>query len=98
MERWEHRTVLIQRVEGEWLVDYGGGDTLTGIDRILDEYGGKGWELVSFVPHAWKTSAGQFGPFEASAYRAVFKRPVAAPPAGDAATAAALAGSPDPAA
>ena len=55
-------------------MDYGGGDVLVGLDRILDEYGSKGWELVSLLPQSWRTEAGQFGPYEVSAYRAVFKR------------------------
>jgi hypothetical protein len=63
-------------VEGEWQVDYGSGDILKGLDRILDEYGSKGWELVSLLPQGWRTEAGQFGPFDINAYRAVFKRRV----------------------
>jgi hypothetical protein len=74
MDRWEHRTVYISRVGGEWQVDYGSGDVTKGLDHVLDEYGSKGWELVSLFPQAWRTESGQFGPFEATAYRAVFKR------------------------
>jgi hypothetical protein len=74
MDTWEHRTVLIPRREGVWAVEFADGQTLEGIDRILDEYGGRGWELVSLVAQTWTTGAGQFGPFDVSAYRAVFKR------------------------
>ena len=74
MDAWEHRTVYISRAGGEWQVDYGGGDVVKGLDAILDEYGSKGWELVAFFPQAWRTEAGQFGPYEVNAYRAVFKR------------------------
>lgn len=74
MDNWQHRTVYISQVGGEWQVDYGGGDVLVGLDRILDEYGSKGWELVALFPQSWRTEAGHFGPYEVSAYRAVFKR------------------------
>ncbi len=80
VDRWEHRTVYISRAADDWEVVYGDGTRLTGLDRILDEYGARSWELVSFVPHAWKTQAGQFGPFEVTAYRAVFKRRVRSRP------------------
>ncbi len=79
MERWEHRSVYISRTQDNWIVDFGNGEVLAGMDRILDEYGAKGWELVSFVPHAWRATAGQAGPFEVIAYRAIFKRRVQAP-------------------
>ena len=78
MDRWEHRTVLIQRDESGWAIQYADGTRLEGLDQILDEYGSKGWELVTLLPQAYLTAAGQFGPFETSAYRAVFKRRVAA--------------------
>jgi hypothetical protein len=83
VERWEHRTVLIRRRDGAWSIQFADGQLLEGIDRILDEYGGNGWELVSFVAQTTSTDAGQFGPFDVSAYRAVFKRPRRAPAAGD---------------
>ena len=79
MERWEHRTVLIQRDAGGWAIEFADGSRLEGLDQILDEYGSKGWELVNLLPQTYATSAGQFGPFEASAFRAVFKRRLAAP-------------------
>ena len=81
MERWEHRTVYMSRVAGEWQVDYGGGDVVKGLDQILDEYGSKGWELVTLFPQTWRTEAGQFGPYEVTAYRAVFKRRIPPPDA-----------------
>ena len=74
MERWEHRTVLIRRTEGVWSIQFADGQALEGLDQVLDEYGSKGWELVNLVPQTWGTAAGQFGPFDVSAYRAVFKR------------------------
>jgi hypothetical protein len=74
MERWEHRTVLIQRTEGVWAIEFADGARLEGIDQILDEYGSRGWELVNLAPQTFATAAGQFGPFDVSAYRAVFKR------------------------
>jgi hypothetical protein len=76
VDRWEHRTVYMSRVAGEWQVDYGNGDVVKGLERILDEYGSKGWELVAFFAQGWQTEAGQFGPYEVNAYRAVFKRRV----------------------
>jgi hypothetical protein len=76
VDRWEHRTVLIQRIDGVWAIEFADGQRLEGIDQILDEYGGRGWELVTFAPQTYTTGAGQFGPFDASAYRAVFKRRV----------------------
>ena len=79
-DRWEHRTVHIQRLDQDWAVLFPDGDRLTGLDRILDEYGNKAWELVSFVPHAWTTRSGHYGPYEVTAYRAVFKRRVEPPP------------------
>ena len=81
MDRWEHRTVLIQRDSTGWAIEYADGTRVEGIDQILDEYGAKGWELVTFAPQTYLTNAGQFGPFDASAYRAVFKRRLAAPEA-----------------
>ena len=80
MDSWEHRTVYISRVGGEWQVDYGNGDVLTGLDQILDEYGSKGWELVTLLPQSWRTESGQFGPYEVNAYRGVFKRRTAQTP------------------
>ena len=77
MERWEHRTVLIQRDESGWAIQFADGSRLEGLDQILDEYGSKGWELVNLLPQTYTTSAGQFGPYESSAYRAVFKRRLA---------------------
>ena len=74
MDRWEHRTVLIQRDSSGWAIQFADGTRLEGLDQVLDEYGTKGWELVTLIPQTYLTSAGQFGPFEASAYRAVFKR------------------------
>ncbi|HET7771025.1 MAG TPA: DUF4177 domain-containing protein [Chloroflexota bacterium] len=79
MERWEHRTVLIQRDESGWAIQFADGSRLQGLDQILDEYGSKGWELVTLQPQTYVTAAGQFGPFEAGSYRAVFKRRLAAP-------------------
>lgn len=79
MERWEHRSVLIRRTAHVWSVQFADGETLEGIDRILDDYGAKGWELVSFTPNSWSTGAGQYGPFDVTAYRAVFKRRIASP-------------------
>ncbi|MDQ3699862.1 MAG: DUF4177 domain-containing protein [Chloroflexota bacterium] len=79
MHRWEHRTVLITRDGDRWSVQFAEGESLDGLERILDEYGAKGWELASFVPHSWTTRAGYYGPYEVDAYRAVFKRRVAAP-------------------
>jgi hypothetical protein len=76
VEKWEHRTVLIQRIEGLWAIEFADGQRLEGIDQILDEYGSRGWELVTFAPQTYATAAGQFGPFDAAAYRAVFKRRV----------------------
>jgi hypothetical protein len=81
MERWEHRTVLIQRIDGVWAIEFADGQRLEGIDQVLDEYGGRGWELVTFAPQTYITSAGQFGPFDATSYRAVFKRRVPPPAA-----------------
>ncbi len=78
MNKWEHRTVLIQRIEGAWAIEFADGQRLEGIDQILDEYGSRGWELVTFAPQTYATAAGQFGPFDAAAYRAVFKRRVPA--------------------
>ena len=78
MERWEHRTVLIQRDAGGWAIEFADGSRLEGLDQVLDEYGAKGWELVTLIPQSYVTAAGQFGPFDASAYRAVFKRRAAA--------------------
>ena len=78
-DRWEHRTVYIRRREEDWIVLFADGERLVGLDQILDEYGGKGWELVGLVPHAWTTQSGQYGPYEVTAYRAVFKRRVAQP-------------------
>lgn len=74
MDQWEHRTILIQRDSSGWAIQYADGTRLEGIDHILDEYGAKGWELVTFLPQTYLTTSGQFGPFDASAYRAVFKR------------------------
>lgn len=74
MESWEHRTVLIHRTEGVWSIQFADGGKLEGIDQILDEYGSRGWELVTFAPQTYATTAGQFGPFDATSYRAVFKR------------------------
>ena len=79
MERWEHRTVQIQRDESGWAIQFADGSRLEGLDQILDEYGSKGWELVNLLPQSYITLAGQFGPFEAAAYRAVFKRRLASP-------------------
>ena len=79
MDRWEHRTVLIQRDGSGWHIQFSDGTRLDGIDQVLDEYGSKGWELVTLAPQTYSTSAGQFGPFDASAYRAVFKRRLFAP-------------------
>ncbi|MGI8423694.1 MAG: DUF4177 domain-containing protein [Chloroflexota bacterium] len=79
MDRWEHRTVLIQRDAAGWVIQFADGHRLDGIDQILDEYGSKGWELVSLVTQTYATSAGQFGPFEVAAYRAVFKRRLVEP-------------------
>jgi hypothetical protein len=73
VDRWEHRTVVVLR-DTVWFIEFADGSRLEGLDQVLDEYGSKGWELVSLVPQTYSTSAGQFGPFDASAYRAVFKR------------------------
>jgi hypothetical protein len=89
MDRWEHRTVYVSRNERGWAVQFSDGQTLEGIDTILDTYGAKGWELVSLVAHSWSAPTGQAGPYEVTAYRAVFKRkaeaaapaPASAPPA-----------------
>ncbi len=70
--------MLIRREEQVWLIRYADGEVMEGIDQILDEYGSRGWELVSFVPQAWSTGAGQFGPFDVNTYRAVFKRRITA--------------------
>ena len=78
MERWEHRTVYIGRTGQVWSVQYADGQTLEEIERILDEYGARGWELVGLVPQSWSTGAGQYSPFDVDAYRAVFKRRVPA--------------------
>ena len=78
MDRWEHRTIVIRRTVGTWSIQYADGQSIEGIDQVLDEYGSKGWELVSFLPQSWGTAAGQFGPFEVDAFRAVFKRRAAA--------------------
>ena len=78
MDQWEHRTILIRRTGGTWSIEFADGQSIEGIDQVLDEYGAKGWELVSFLPQAWATGAGQFGPYEFEAYRAVFKRRAAA--------------------
>lgn len=87
VEKWEHRTVLIRRIEGVWAIEFADGARLEGIDQVLDEYGSKGWELVSLVSQTWTAAAGQYGPFDVSAYRAVFKRraQAAAAPQGTAA-------------
>ena len=74
MDRWEHRTVLIQRDSTAWHIEFADGSRLEGLDQVLDEYGSKGWELVTVTAQTYSTAAGQFGPFDASAYRAVFKR------------------------
>ena len=74
MEPWEHRSIVIRREGGVWSIVFADGDALEGIDRILDEYGSKGWELVSFTPQSWATASGQYGPYDVTAYRAVFKR------------------------
>ena len=79
MERWEHRTVLIPRDAAGWFIEFADGSRLDGLDQILDEYGSKGWELVTLLPQTHTTSAGQYGPFDVSAYRAVFKRRLAPP-------------------
>jgi hypothetical protein len=79
VDRWEHRTVLIRRTAGVWAIQFADGQTLEGIDQVLDEYGSRGWELVTFQPQTWMTEAGQFGPFDVSAWRAVFKRRVPDP-------------------
>ena len=71
--------MLIQRTDGVWSIQFADGTALEGLDQVLDEYGSRGWELVGLVPQTWSTAAGQFGPFDVSAYRAVFKRRVAAP-------------------
>jgi hypothetical protein len=84
VDRWEHRTVLIQRIAGVWAIEFADGQRLEGIDQILDEYGGRGWELVTFAPQTYTTAAGQFGPIDAAAYRAVFKRRVPDSPGGGA--------------
>jgi hypothetical protein len=81
VERWEHRTVLINRGASGWLIEYADGTRLEGLDQVLDEYGAKGWELVTLIPQTYATAAGQFGPFDVSAYRAVFKRRLSAPEA-----------------
>ena len=82
MEPWEHRSIVIHRESGVWSVVFGDGDALEGIDRILDEYGSKGWELVAFTPQSWSTASGQYGPYDVTAYRAVFKRRTGAAAAG----------------
>ena len=79
MERWEHRTVLIPRDAAGWFIEYADGTRLEGLDQILDEYGAKGWELVTLLPQTYHTAAGHYGPFDVTAYRAVFKRPLTPP-------------------
>ena len=74
MYRWEHRTVLIRRTAGVWSIQFADGKSVEGIGQVLDEYGSRGWELVTFQPQSWGTEAGQFGPYDVSAWRAVFKR------------------------
>ena len=66
--------MLIRRTAGVWSIQFADGQSLEGIDQILDEYGSRGWELVTLQPQSWITEAGQFGPFDVSAWRAVFKR------------------------
>jgi uncharacterized protein DUF4177 len=74
VDRWEHRTVLVVRDAAGWFIEFADGSRLDGLDQVLDEYGSKGWELVTVVAQTYSTAAGQFGPFDVSAYRAVFKR------------------------
>ena len=85
MEPWEHRSIVIRRENGVWSIIFADGDAMEGIDRILDEYGSKGWELVSFTPQSWSTASGQYGPYDVTAYRAVFKRRSGATAGGSAA-------------
>ncbi len=68
--------MLIRRTAGVWSIQFADGQALEGIDQVLDEYGSRGWELVSLQPQSWGTEAGQYGPYDVSAWRATFKRRV----------------------
>ena len=80
MTAWEHRTVVVGRgrnadsAPGDWQVDFGDGEVLVGLQTVLDYYGSRGWELVTLLPQTWAATSGQFGPWDITQYRAVFKR------------------------
>lgn len=74
MTIWEHRTVTIGRIDGEWRVSLGQGEAISGLQDVLDYYGSRGWELVSVQPQAWASESGQYGPWDVNRLLAVFKR------------------------
>jgi hypothetical protein len=83
MAMWEYKTISIMydgRNRKNWVVEGRGGSPLVGFQAILEDYGSRGWELISLNLERSRAVAG-FGGWhlEPRSYRAALGRPVEAP-------------------
>ncbi len=68
---WVHRTVYLT-YDGDWRITYSDGETVAGMQAILDYESSDGWELVAAVIEDWD----EYGERDSGqAYRLFFKRP-----------------------
>ncbi len=80
MAGWEYLTFSIgydKKKHKTWALEQRDGETIVGLDAILQAYGSEGWELVSLEADRFEVFPG-FGKYymEPAAYRATFKRAV----------------------
>jgi hypothetical protein len=68
---WAHRTIYVM-YGADWQITYSDGQTVFGMQAILDYESSDGWELVSAVVEDWdQNNESESG----RAYRLFFKRP-----------------------
>jgi len=84
MDKWEYQAVYIQLKElkdskgkkyASWVVEYGDGTRIEGLDVVLNSYGSHGWELVNLVTEDSRDN-GINGGASTYGFRAIFKRQV----------------------
>jgi hypothetical protein len=77
VKTWETNVVMIDwdAASADYRAAIGHHDEpVFGLDRILNTPGSHGWELVSFAPLAWQTSAVTTHIERVTSYIAVYKR------------------------
>jgi hypothetical protein len=77
MQKWEYKSLSGSRGKKGWLLEYEGKDYQhSELNRIMNELGRMGWELVSVLPFEDTDSPGAFASTYTKYYKLFFKRPI----------------------